>query len=239
MVFVVSCSSPICSSIINISQDLGATGLGPWVPHGIVRSGARRTVGPRKCPASLQGNRPAPTWKHGSTWKSLSCQTKSRGLQRSLAALSSQAGLGLLDLTPPLAAPARPEMWALDSADFSLLISPRLPSKASKRPVVGALCLSRHLKTRAIRGWKLGATQTTSCLAAAPIQSCQYCGTKERSAQASGETPQQGRNPTGLWPGAQRPTRPPAQPTADSRLCPGPCVCQPLYPERLRLSNAW
>lgn len=75
-----------------------------------------------------------------------------------------------------------PEMWALDSANLSLLINPGLPSTVCKRPMVGALSLSRHLKTRVTRGWKLGATQTTSCLAAAPIQSCQYCGTKERSA---------------------------------------------------------
>lgn len=136
-----------------------------------------------------------------------------------------------------------PEMWALDSADLSLLISPRLPSKASKRPVVGALSLSRHLKTRAIRGWKLGATQTTSCLAAAPIQSCQYCGTKERSAQASGGDATAGKEPdralargtTAHAPASSAHT----QPTADSRLCPGPGVCPALYPERLRLSDAW
>lgn len=193
-------------------------------------------VGPRKWPASLRGNGPAPTWKHGSTWKSLSWQTQPRGLPRHLAAFSSQAGSGLPELARPLSAPAPiTEMWALDSADLKPLISPGLPSKASRRPVAGALSLSRHLKTRATRGWKRGATQATSCLAAVCVQSCQYCGTKERSARASGRGATAGKEPhRALARGTTAHTHASSahtQPSADSRSVPGgPASAHPLPP---------
>lgn len=235
MVVVIFYSSPICSSIINISQDLGTTGLGPGAPHGIVRTGALRTCGASEMPRLPARKQASPDLE---ARLHLEVPLLPNQIQRPPALPGSLLLPGWVRTsrsrpTPCGSCPSlRCGPWTLQTSASSLVQD--CPPKASKRPVVGALSLPRHLKTRAIRGWKWGATQTTSCLAAASIQSCQYCGTKEGSAQASGRDATAGKEPNrALARGTTAQAHASSahtQPTADSRSVPRALRLPTLYP---------
>lgn len=203
------------------------------MPRGVVRTG---TPGPRMRPLpptrlALQRNRPAVTWKLGPTWES-SCH-KFAVVQPSLL-----LGWSMNPRIDPHLPPA-PEG-----------AGPGLPPGLRRPCGCWDLSLSRQQKTRSFDRWKLGVTQTTSCLAAAWIQSCQYHGTKELSTQADGRGVllAAGKEPSWRsgWPGWRAPWAEgtPAGPRgvvghrAGSGWRPGPGLLPtPLHPRRSGLSQ--